>query len=67
MYLYIDETEDENYFVVGGILVKEEGTLVRIHKKITKVIKRQKYSAKTKSILLTELKDYQLNKSYRKL
>ena len=55
------------FFVVGGILVYEEDTLVSIHKKITKIIKRQKYSAKTKSILLTELKDYQLNKSYRKL
>jgi len=67
MYLYIDETEDDDYFVVGGILVNEEDTLVSIHKKITKIIKRQKYSIKTKSNLLTELKDYQLNKSYRKL
>ena len=65
MYLYIDETEDSNYFVVGGILVKDKKILVRIHKSITKLIKRQKYSPKTKSLLLTELKDYQLNKSYR--
>jgi len=36
--LYIDETEDENYFVVGGVLVKEEDTLVSIHKKISKII-----------------------------
>jgi hypothetical protein len=65
MYIYIDETEDKDYFVVGGILVEEENTLTSIHKRITKIIKRQKYSAKTKSLLLTELKDYQLNKSYR--
>lgn len=67
MYLYIDETEDKEYFVVGGILVVEKSTLTGIHKRITKIIKRQKYSDKTKSKLLTELKDYQLNKSYRKL
>lgn len=58
MYLYIDETEDKDYFVVGGILVVEKSTLTGIHKRITKIIKRQKYSDKTKSKLLTELKDY---------
>ena len=67
MYLYVDETEDKDYFVVGGILVEEESILLNIHKRVTKLIKRQKYSAKTKSLLLTELKDYQINKSYRRL
>lgn len=67
MYLYIDETEDKDYFVVGGILVPDKDTLTGIHKRIAKMIRRQKYSDKTKSKLLTELKDYQINKSYRKI
>jgi len=52
MYLYIDESEDDKYFVVGGILVKEENTLTNVHKKITKIIRRQKYSTKAKLNLL---------------
>lgn len=67
MYLYVDETEDKDYFVVGGILVQDEIILLSLHKKIAKIIKRQNYSLKTKAMLLTELKDYQINKSYRRL
>ncbi len=67
MFLFIDETEDDKYFLVGGILVPKEDSLQGLYKKVRSKIKHHKYSMKAKNELLTELKDYQINKRYRRL
>ena len=67
MFLYVDESEGDDYFVVTGILVKNDRELMQLYKTIHKFIKNQKMSNKQKAVLLLELKDYDLHRGYKRI
>ncbi len=67
MFMYVDESEGDDYFVVTGIIVKDLNKLKLLYKKIHKFIKNTKISSKQKAVLLLELKDYILNRGYKRI
>jgi hypothetical protein len=67
MFLYVDESEGDDYFVVTGLLFKNDKELKHLYKNIHKFIKNQKMSNKQKAVLLLELKDYDLHRGYKRI
>lgn len=67
MILYIDETENPNYFIVTGLLVNSETRIERCYKSFKKSLKSLKINAKYKSILFTEFKSTLLDSRYQKI
>jgi hypothetical protein len=64
-YIYIDESEDTDRFLVGGIVTTNRDSLLDAIFDTRRFIKSKKgLSDKTKQKLLNELKDYYLNSSF---
>ena len=63
-YLYIDESADNNYFVVGGILVDNEDDLFLSYKQFKKQILNIPMKRKQKERVTYEFKSSLLDKSY---
>jgi len=61
-YLYLDETEDEKYFIIGGVLTTDIKKVEDAVYETKRNIKRKKgIPEKTKAKILTELKERDLN------
>lgn len=63
-YLYIDESADEKYFVVGGILVDNEQDLFLAYNQFKKQITSIPMTRKQKERVTNEFKSTLLEKSY---
>lgn len=63
-YLYIDESADEKYFVVGGILVDSEQDLFLAYNQFKKQITNTPMTRKQKERVTNEFKSTILEKSY---
>lgn len=67
MILYIDETENEKYFIVGGLLVNSDAVVEKTYKSFKKLISQIAIKEKDKSKLFTEFKSSILDRSYPKI
>ena len=71
MILYVDETENDEYFIVTGLLVESEKTINDAYYSFKKRVKRYKISSKQKGVLFTEFKstfiDHQFQSVKRKM
>lgn len=71
MILYVDETENEEYFIITGLLVESERTINDAYYSFKKRVKGYKISCKQKGILFTEFKstfiDHQFQSVKRKM
>lgn len=67
MILYVDETENRDYFIVTGLLFKSREEANRIYKNFKKKARNLSISAKEKSILFTEFKSVLMDRRYQKL
>ncbi|NPV26746.1 MAG: DUF3800 domain-containing protein [Firmicutes bacterium] len=68
IYIFVDESEDESIFVVGGIATFDRNKLLDGIYETRRYIRNKKgLSEKQKSMLLNELKDYVLHSSYEEI
>ena len=67
MYLFIDETENTDFFIVAGLLVKSKEDVVLAYNHFKKSINNIPISAREKSILFTEFKATLLDRKYKKI
>lgn len=67
MILYIDETENEKYFIVTGLLVETEQTVELAYKKFKKSISGIKLSEKERQNVYLEFKATLLDKKYSRI
>lgn len=67
MILYIDETENEEFFIVGGILVESEQKIRAAYKRFKHSIKEISIPTKYKSKVYSEFKAFYLDHDYKKV
>lgn len=67
MILYIDETENEKYFIVAGLLIESERSTIRLYKSFKKDIKDYKISNKLKTKIYTEFKSTILDSRFQRI
>ena len=67
MILYVDETENDNCFIVAGLLVKSEEQIRESYKKFKNRIKGIKIPSKYKAKVYTEFKSVKLDRDYSKI
>ena len=67
MVIYIDETENDEYFIVSGFLVDCEETVINAYKRFKKSIKKYPISEKYKAKLYTEFKSTLLDRDYSRI
>lgn len=67
MILYIDETENDRYFIVAGLLAESEQSVDLAYKKFKKDIKEYKIPEKYKSKVYMEFKSVYLDHDYSKI
>ena len=67
MILYIDETENDNYFIVAGILVDSKESIDLAYKKFKKSISNMKIKNSAKRTIFTEFKSTLIDRSYQKI
>lgn len=67
MILYIDETENEEYFIVGGLLTESEQAVDLAYKKFKKSIRDIRIPDKYKSKVFSEFKATYLDHDYKKI
>ena len=63
-YLFIDESIDEKYYVVGGILTNSENDLLLVYNQFKKQILNMPLTNKQKRNITTEFKSTLLDKTY---
>lgn len=64
MVLYIDETENADYFIVAGLLANSENDVENAYRGFKKSIKGLKVSEKAKSKIYTEFKSTLIDRNY---
>ena len=67
MILYVDETENENVFIVAGLLVQTEEEVMVAYKRFKNNIKGFKLGDKAKSKLFTEFKSTLMDRKYQRI
>lgn len=67
MVLYVDETENDDYFIVTGLLVESEADVSAVYSRFKKRADKHKISPKYKSKLFTEFKSTILDKRFQKI
>lgn len=67
MLLFVDETENENYFIVTGLLVESSSKVDLAYKQFKKKIDGLHISPKEKRTIYTEFKSTILDKHYQKI
>ena len=67
MILYVDETENNEYFIVIGLLVWSREEANRVYKSFKKKARSISIPAKDKSKLFTEFKSVLMDRRYQKL
>lgn len=65
--LYVDETENENYFIVAGLLTESKAITDLAYKHFKKKLKSMKLSQKTRQKICLEFKSYLLDRHYQKI
>ncbi|MDO4941059.1 MAG: DUF3800 domain-containing protein [Erysipelotrichaceae bacterium] len=63
-YLFIDESIDQNYYVVGGILTNSENDLLLVYNQFKKQVLNMPLTNKQKINITTEYKSTLLDKTY---
>ena len=63
-YLFIDESIDENFYVVGGIFVDNESELLLVYNQFKKQVLKMPLTNKQKINITTEFKSILLDKTY---
>ena len=64
MILYVDETENDEYFIVAGLLVESDAEVNLAYKRFKKRIKSFNIREKFRSRLFTEFKSTLLDNTY---
>ena len=67
MLLFVDETENDDYFIVTGLLVESQQDIDLIYNRFKKKAKRINISDKKKAQLFTEFKSTLMDRNYQKL
>lgn len=67
MILYVDETENDDYFIVAGLLTDSKMNTDRIYKNFKKRIKNMPLSSRKKEQIFTEFKSVLLDKEYQRI
>ena len=67
MLLYVDETENEEYFIVTGLLVESREIADKAFDSFKKDIKNIPINKKNKAILYTEFKSTILDTKFQKI
>ena len=66
-YLFIDESIDQNYYVVGGILTNSESDLLFAYNQFKKQVLNMPLTKKQKINITTEFKSTLLDRTYPKI
>lgn len=66
MVLYVDETENKEYFIVAGLLSENETSIDLAYKQFKNGVRGYKISHKAKSRLFTEFKSVLMDRNYPK-
>ena len=66
-YLYIDESYDQNVFVVGGVISDSEKEINKTYNKFKKQIRNYPLSENQKRIIMHEFKSFILDRSYQRI
>ena len=66
MVLYVDETENKEYFIVAGLLFENEASIDLAYKQFKNSVRGYKISHKAKSRLFTEFKSVLMDRNYPK-
>lgn len=67
MILYVDETENERFFIVTGLLVNSEADVLNAYKKFKHHVSAFKIAPKTKQNIFKEFKSYFIDRRYQKI
>lgn len=67
MVLYIDETENDNYFILTGLLVNSEKDINDVYRSFKKQVNKLKIPKKYKSKLYVEFKSTLLDTRFQKV
>jgi len=67
MILYIDETENEKYFIVVGFLTESKLAVDQSFKHFQNITRRMNIKEKYKGVVFSEYKSYILDRSYRRI
>lgn len=67
MILYIDETENEELFIVTGLLLNSREDAERVYKSFKKKAKNMPVAKRDKQIVFTEFKSVILDKHYQRM
>lgn len=67
MILYIDETENDNYFIVTGLLVTSKQNVDMTYKRFKKKVNAMNLSPKRKEKNFNEFKSVILDREFQKI
>ena len=67
MILFIDETENEKYFIVAGLLLDSREIADSVYKSFRKKAKNMPVSKRDKQIVFTEFKSVMLDRHYQNI
>lgn len=67
MLLFVDETENDNFFIVTGLLVQSQNDINMSFNRFKKHAKNLNISSKKKAQLFTEFKSTLMDRNYQKL
>lgn len=67
MYLFIDETENDNYFIVTGLLVPSKESVNIAYKQFKKKINSMNINSKMKQKLFNEFKSVLLDRQFQRI
>ena len=67
MILFVDETENDNHFIVTGLLVESQNDIDNVYSHFKKKAKNLNITDKKKSQLFTEFKSTLMDRNYQKL
>ena len=67
MILYVDETENEEYFIVTGLLLESREITEKMYKSFKRKARNMTVSKRDKASLFTEFKSTMLDKHYQRI
>lgn len=67
MLLFVDETENESFFIVGGVLVDSRESASAAYKRFKRRIKDYPITNNERMKIYTEFKSYLLDKGYQRI
>lgn len=67
LLLFVDETGNERFFIVAGLLVESEQALFNSYKAFKKEVSRFKITRRTKQRLFKEFKSTYIDRSYQRI